>query len=115
MRPITTALCSFGMSGHLFHAPFIEVNPKFNLYGVLERTKNLAEVKYPNIKTFRSLEGLLRDEDIELVILNTPNITHYDFAKKIINAGKHLIVEKPLTAKSSEAKELIELANKKNN
>ena len=40
MQPINTALCSYGMSGHVFHAPFISVNPKFNLYGVFERTKN---------------------------------------------------------------------------
>mgnify|MGYP003631152510 FL=1 len=114
MKSINTALCSFGMSGHLFHAPFIDVNPKFNLYGVLERTKNVCQEKYPSVKTFRSLDDLLADEAIELVIINTPNSTHYPFAKKIINAGKHLIVEKPFTATVAEAEELIELAAKKN-
>ncbi|WP_400077552.1 Gfo/Idh/MocA family oxidoreductase [Winogradskyella sp. R77965] len=111
---INTALCSFGMSGVVFHAPFIEVNPNFNLYGVLERTKNEAQKRYPTIKTFRSLEDLLADETIELVVVNTPNITHFDFAKKVINAGKHLIVEKPFTATVDEAKELIQLAKEKN-
>lgn len=110
MRPINTALCSFGMSGRLFHAPFIEANPKFNLYGILERSKNLAEVKYPNIKTFRSLDELLEDNNIELVIVNAPNITHYEFTKKVIQAGKHVIVEKPFTSTVKEAKELIELS-----
>ena len=110
MSVINTALCSFGMSGHLFHAPFIDVHPKFKLYGVLERTKNLAEEKYPNVKTFRSLEKMLNDETIDLVIVNTPNITHYDFTKKIIEAGKHVVVEKPFTVTSKEAQELIELA-----
>ena len=43
MKTINTAICSFGMSGNIFHAPFIEVSPKFNLYGVLERTKNVAQ------------------------------------------------------------------------
>ena len=112
MNVIQTALCSFGMSGHLFHAPFIEAHADFNLYGVLERTKNLAEEKYPKIKTFRSLEALLQDEAIELVIVNTPNITHYDFTKKIIEAGKHVVVEKPFTTSSTEAEELIDLAEK---
>ncbi|MFP4845014.1 Gfo/Idh/MocA family oxidoreductase [Winogradskyella sp. PE311] len=111
---INTALCSFGMSGVVFHAPFIEVNTNFNLYGVLERTKNEAQKIYPTIKTFRSLEDLLADETIELVVVNTPNITHFDFAKKVINAGKHLIVEKPFTATVNEAKELIQLAKEKN-
>lgn len=114
MQPINTAICSFGMSGHFFHAPFIDANPSFNLYGVLERSKNLAEKAYPNIKTFRSLETMLEDRSIELVILNTPNITHYDFAKQIIKAGKHLVVEKPFTAIVSEAEELIALAKDNN-
>ncbi|MFH6767901.1 Gfo/Idh/MocA family oxidoreductase [Gaetbulibacter aquiaggeris] len=113
MQPINTALCSFGMSGRLFHAPFISVNPKFNLYGVFERTKNLAKAIYPAVKTFRSLESMLADEAIELVIVNTPNITHYEFAKKVVNAGKHLVIEKPFTATVTEAEELIALAKKK--
>ncbi len=114
IQPIHTALCSFGMSGHLFHAPFIHVNPKFYLYGVLERTKTLAQEKYPDIITFRTLEALLADPKIELVILNTPNITHFEFAKQIINSGKHLVVEKPFTATTAQANALIALANKKN-
>lgn len=114
MQPITTALCSFGMSGVVFHAPFIEANPNFNLYGVLERTKNLAQEKYPEVKTFRSLDDLLADETIELVVVNTPNITHYDFAKKVILSGKNLVIEKPFTATVTEAEELIALAKDKN-
>lgn len=114
MVKINTALCSYGMSGVVFHAPFIEVNAKFNLYGVLERNKNEAEKRYPTIKTFRSLEDLLADETIELVVINTPNITHFDFAKKVMNAGKHLVIEKPFTATGAEAEELIALAKEKN-
>lgn len=114
MKPINSALCSFGMSGHLFHAPFLDVHPKFNLYGVLERTKNLAVEKYSNIKTFKTLEEMLADETIELVVVNTPNITHYDFTKKAINAGKNVIVEKPFTVSVVEAEELISLAKSKN-
>ena len=114
MQPIKTALCSFGMSGLVFHAPFIEAHPGFNLYAVWERTKNLAQQKYPLIKTFRTLEEMLADENIELVIVNTPSITHVDIAKKVIAAGKHLVVEKPFTPTVAEAATLIELADKKN-
>lgn len=111
--PINTALCSFGMSGYVFHAPFISVNPKFNFYGVLERTRKNAEKKYPNVKTFRTLDDLLLDKNIDLVVVNTPSITHFDFAKKIIIAGKNVIVEKPFTATSQQAQELIQLAVQK--
>ncbi len=112
--PIQTALCSFGMSGSLFHAPFLEVNPKYNLYGALERTKNQSVEKYPQIKIFRTLESLLADDTIELVIVNTPNITHFDLTKEILKAGKNVVVEKPFTVTVSEAEELIELAKVKN-
>ena len=114
MKPINTALCSFGMSGYVFHAPFIEVHPAFNLYGVWERTKNNAQAKYPNIKTFRTLEEMLADQNIELVVVNTPSVTHYDFAKQAINSGKNVVVEKPFTATVEQAEELIQLAKEKN-
>lgn len=112
--PINTALCSFGMSGFVFHAPFISVNPKFDFYGVLERTKNLAQEKYPNVKTFRTLEDMLADPAIELVIVNTPSVTHFDIAKQVINAGKNIVIEKPFTATVAQAEELIQLAKVKN-
>lgn len=114
MPPINTALCSFGMSGYVFHAPFISVHPRFNLYGVWERTKNEAEQQYPGVKTFRTLEEMLADANIELVVVNTPSVTHYDFARQVLQAGKHLVVEKPFTAAVQEAEELIQLAEAKN-
>lgn len=114
MQTIKTALCSFGMSGWVFHAPFINVHKGFELYGIWERSKNLAVQKYPFIKTFRDLDLMLADTNIDLVIVNTPSITHYDYTKKALLAGKHVIVEKPFTASIAEADELIKLAIEKN-
>lgn len=114
MQTIKTALCSFGMSGWVFHAPFISRHKGFELYGVWERTKNLAAEKYPSIKTFRDYDTMLADAAIDLVIVNTPSITHFDYTKKALLAGKHVVVEKPFTATAAEAEELIELARKKN-
>ena len=108
--PINTAICSFGMSGLVFHAPFISTNPGFNFYAVWERSKNLAEQKYPDVKTFRTLEEMLTDEHVELVIVNTPNYTHFEYAKKALEAGKHVIVEKPFTVTVEEGVQLIEIA-----
>lgn len=112
--PINTALCSFGMSGLVFHSPFLTVNPHFNFYAVLERTKNIAAEKYPEVKTYRTLEAMLADDLVELVIVNTPNYTHYEYAKKALEAGKHVVVEKPFTVHFEEAQELIEIAKRKN-
>jgi len=108
--PIQTALCSFGMSGKIFHAPFVHTNKGFNLYGVFERSKKTAKDIYPEVKSFDTLEEMLADENVELVIVNTPNATHFDYTKKALLAGKHVIVEKPFVINSEEGAELIALA-----
>jgi len=113
MQPIKTALCSFGMSGYVFHAPLLSANPKFELSTVWERTKNEAEKQYPGIHTVRTFEELLADESIALVVVNTPSITHFEYTKKALEAGKHVVVEKPFTATVKQAEELIALANEK--
>jgi len=114
IQPIKTALCSFGMSGWVFHAPFIAINPGFELYAVWERTKNLSQTKYPGVKIVRSLDELLLDPAIELVVINTPNATHYEYTKKALQAGKHVVVEKPFTITVAEGEELIKLAKEHN-
>lgn len=113
-NPIKTALLAYGMSGKVFHAPFLICNKNFDLYGVLERTKNEAQLDYPNIKAFRNLETLLEDKNIELVIINTPNNTHYEFALKVLNSGKHILVEKPFCVTKTEAETIIKLGIKNN-
>ena len=112
MQSINTAILSFGMSGKLFHTPFINAHPGFTFYAVWERSKNLAQEIYPGVKTYRTLEELLGDPTIELVIVNTPNYTHYDYTKKALEAGKHGVVEKPFTVTVAEGDALIALAKK---
>ena len=69
MQPINVALCSFGMSGWVFHAPFITQNPGFKFYAVWERSKDLARQKYPDVKVFRDLDEMLADPAVERVVL----------------------------------------------
>lgn len=111
MLQIRTAILSFGISGRVFHAPFIHLHPGFELYGVWERTKSESASFYPGIKIFRTLEELLADGSIELVIVNTPTATHFDYTKKVLEAGKHAVVEKAFTATVEEAIQLKELAD----
>lgn len=98
------------MSGRVFHAPFLHVNPGFELYSVWEREKDVARALYPTMSVVRTLEELLADEAVELVIVNTPNYTHFDYARQALRAGKHVIVEKPFTLTEAEGRELIALA-----
>jgi predicted dehydrogenase len=110
---INTALVSFGMSGKLFHAPFIESNPNFNLVGSWERSTKNIEAAYPGTKSYTSYEELLSDPTIDLVIVNTPNDTHFAYTKSALLAGKHVVCEKAFTITSVEAQALEELAQKK--
>jgi len=109
---IQTGLTSFGLSGQVFHAPFLEAHPGFHLKRVWERTKNLSTRYYPKVKIVRSYEEMLADDDLELIIVNTPDHTHYDFCKKALQAGKHVLVEKPFTLTTREGIELTGLARK---
>lgn len=113
MRKIKAALLSYGMSGRVFHAPFLELHDGFELTGAWERSKKLIQADYPHVKSYGSIEELLAD-DVELVVVNTPVETHYEYAKKALLAGKHALVEKAFTTTAAEAKELLEIAKEKN-
>lgn len=113
-KPIKTGLLAYGMSGKIFHAPFIDAHQGFELTAIAERSKNLAQKDYPNIKHLKNPEEILSDDAIELVVVNTPNFTHYQYAKEALHAGKHVLIEKPFTVISKEAEDLFALAYRKN-
>ena len=112
MQKIKTALLSYGMSGKVFHAPFLELHEGFELVGAWERTKQLIQLDYPNVKSFATLEEVLQS-DADLVIVNTPTGTHFDYTKQVLLAGKHAVVEKAFTTTVAEAQELADLAKEK--
>ena len=114
VEPIRTAFASYGMSGLVFHGPFLKFHSGFHVVTILERTKNVSAGLFPDIRISRSYDELLRNPEVELVIVNTPDRLHFSMAKEALAAGKHLIVEKPFTMSSAEAKELVELAGQKN-
>jgi len=113
-KPIVTAIASFGMSGVVFQGPSLKIFPeKFKIHKILERTKNISAERYPLATIVRSYDDILNDPEVELVIVNTPDYLHFEMAKQAIEAGKHLVVEKPFTKNSQDARELIALAKKK--
>ena len=113
-QPIHTGIVSFGISSRTFHAPFLTTLPGFKLDAVVERSANHAEALYPWVRTHRSIEAMLADPQIELVVITSPNETHFPFAKAALEAGKHVVVEKPFTNTSAEAMELVELSARVN-
>src|ERR1700757_911720 len=100
-QPIITGLMAYGMSGRVFHAPFVRLNPGFELKAVVERHEKKAAADYPHITSYNSTDELLSDSAIELIIVNTPPHTHFELAKKTLEAGKHVLVEKPIASNSA--------------
>ena len=111
-KPIVTVLLAYGMSGKLFHAPFVNLNPGFEFKGVLEHNIKRVNADYPDVKSYDTLEEILEDPEIELVIINTPSNTHVDYSRKSLLAGKDILVEKPFAPSTAEAKEIFELGRK---
>lgn len=113
MQKIKTALLSYGMSGKIFHAPFLELHPDFELIGCWERSKKRIQDDFPLVKSYPSFEAVLNDA-VDLIIVNTPVDTHFEYAKKALLAGKHILVEKAFTTTVAEAQELKDIAEAQN-
>lgn len=113
MQLVKVGLCAFGMSGKVFHAPFLKEHPGFFISAIVERNKEESKEKYPEAEIYRSVEEMLENADIELVVVNTPVQTHFEYAKMALEAGKNVVVEKPFTVNVAEAEELAKLAEEK--
>lgn len=113
MQLVKVGLCAFGMSGKVFHAPFLKEHPGFFMSAVVERSKEDSKEKYPEATIYRSVEEMLKNADIELVVVNTPVQTHFEYTKMALEAGKNVVVEKPFTVNVSQAEELVKLAEEK--
>ncbi|HEV7396631.1 MAG TPA: oxidoreductase [Pyrinomonadaceae bacterium] len=111
---INVGLIGYGMAGRVFHAPVIQSVPELRLKKVVERHTNEAGKRYPWVEVVPDATALLQDEEIELVVVATPNASHFDLARQSLEAGKHVVVEKPFTTTSGQADALIDLASRQN-
>jgi scyllo-inositol 2-dehydrogenase (NADP+) len=111
---IRVGLIGFGLGGRVFHAPLISSVEGMELAAVLERTGNKAAERYPGIVTYRTLEELLADSSLSLIVVTTPNGTHFELARQALRAGRSVIVDKPMAVRADEIAELIALAAKQN-
>lgn len=112
-KSIKTAIVGFGSVAEKMHAPLIDVCPDLDLVAAVERNHNKCESIYPNVTTFRSLDELLNSDAADLIVITTPNEYHFPMAKKCLEAGKHVVVDKPVTIFSHEAEVLNKLAEEK--
>ena len=107
---IRVGLVGFGLAGRVFHAPLISSVEGLELAAVVERSSNYAAERYPGVTTCRSLEELLADSSIKLIVVATPNNSHFEVALKALEAARNVVVDKPMAVTSAEIAQLAELA-----
>ena len=108
--PIRVGLIGYGYASKTFHAPLVSGTPGMTLAAVSssDETKVLAD--WPAGKVVTAPQALFSDPDIDLVVIPTPNDTHFPLAKAALEAGKHVVVDKPFTVTLSQARELEAIA-----
>jgi len=111
---IRVGLIGFGMASKVFHAPLIAAVEGLQLAAVVERSGRSAEAAYPGIATYPTLEAMLTDATLELIVIATPNATHAQLARQALSAGRQVVVDKPVATNSAEIAGLIALAESQN-
>lgn len=111
-QPIEVGLIGFGFAGRTFHAPVIRAVKGLRLAAILQRKGTEAAGAYPDVRIARGVDELLASDSIQLVVIATPNISHFDLARKCLLAGRHVVIDKPFATTYAEAAELVSLAEK---
>jgi predicted dehydrogenase len=107
---IEIGLIGFGLAGRAFHAPVIRAVPGLHLAAILQRSGNEAAEEYPDVRIVRCLGELLAMKEIRLIVIATPNDTHYPLAHQCLAAGRDVVVDKPFATTLEEAVSLVEYA-----
>ncbi|NJN18931.1 MAG: oxidoreductase [Oscillochloris sp.] len=107
---IRVGLIGYGYAGKTFHAPLIAADAGLVLAAIASRDPAKVHADWPDVAVVPSPQALLERDDIDLVVIATPNITHYPLAQAGLIAGKHVVVDKPFTTTVTEAETLAELA-----
>lgn len=110
---IRVGVLSYGMSGRVFHCPLLHVNKGYAMKKIMQRSSTDALERYPYVKIVQSVNEIMHDPDIDLVLVNTPDHTHFELTRAALEAGKHVVVEKPFVHETDEGLQLINLARDK--
>jgi scyllo-inositol 2-dehydrogenase (NADP+) len=112
-EPIRTGVIGFGLAGRIFHAAVIAATPGLDLAAIVQRSGNEASEAYPSAKIARSIDELLEDTTLRLIVVGTPSGDHFEHAKQCLLADRSVVIDKPFTLTSAEAAELILLARER--
>lgn len=108
--PIPVGLVGFGTAGAFFHAPIIATTPALRLAAVVSSRHQAIARAHPEARALDSVDALLADPGIRLVVVASPDQTHHAIARAALDAGKHVVVDKPFTRSLQQADDLIALA-----
>ncbi len=112
-RSVRVGVIGYGLAGRVFHAPFVSAVPGLALRAIVARHGDEAARAWPEATILRSAEEAIASPEIDLVVVATPNETHFDLAQRALLAGKHVVVDKPFAASAAQAKELETLAGER--
>lgn len=115
---ITAAYVGFGVSVREYHIPYVENDERLQVKYVFRREEDISqnaayEPFYPEIIFTTDFEQILQDDEVDLVVVSAPDEFHVPYAKQILNAGKHALIEKPFSKTAEEAREVFALAKEK--
>lgn len=110
LQSVRVGLIGYGYAGKTFHAPLIATTPGFAFTHVSSSNAAKVHEDWPDVQVLPTPDALIECQDIDLVVVATPNNTHFPLAQKALLAGKHVVVDKPFTLTLNEAKRLDELA-----
>ncbi|WP_193161211.1 oxidoreductase [Microbulbifer hainanensis] len=107
---IKTAIIGYGFSATTFHLPFILNLPPFRFTAVSTSKGEQVRQQHPEVAVYADADAMLADCDADLVIITAPNDAHYALAKRALQLGKHVVLEKPFVTRVEHGEELIALA-----
>lgn len=109
---IHVALLGYGLAGASFHAPLIAAEPRLKMRHVVTRQTEAVRQAFPDAVALGDARAAILADDVDLVVVATPNQTHVPFARQALEAGKHVVVDKPFAPDVAAGAELVALAER---
>lgn len=113
-RILRAGLIGYGFAGQTFHAPVLSAVPGLELAAVASSQPHKVHADWPGVAVVPDVAALVARADIDLVVVATPNAQHHPVAKAALEAGRHVVVDKPFTLDVAEARELEALSRRNN-
>jgi scyllo-inositol 2-dehydrogenase (NADP+) len=111
---IRTGVIGFGPAGQLFHTAVLNAVPGLELAAIVQRRGDQAATAYPGVTIYRDADQAIEDPQLQLIVVATPNDLHFDMGRRALQAGKHVVIDKPFTLTAADAAALAALAREKN-